>query len=96
MANGDEQLKTAEIELGAIKTVVETLKDMDDDSKRRVLGYAANLFGVNEAQRVPTPMVPPMPAQMGPRVRSTPIPQNVDPRGLRQAVSNAGLPNSGG
>ena len=91
MANGEEQLKTAEEELAAIKTVVETLKNMSDESKRRVLGYAANLFGVNDR-----PMVPQAPpTAMGPRVRSTPLPPNTDPRAVRQAIDNAGLPSSG-
>ena len=90
MADGEDKMETAEKELLAIKLVVETLKSLNDESKRRVLGYVASLFSVNDAR--PQQMMAPPP--MGARVRSTPLPPNVDPNAVRQAIDAAGLPRS--
>jgi hypothetical protein len=86
----EDKMERAEKELLAIKLVVDTLKELDDESKRRVLGYSADLFGVNTPPRQPASMG----MSPGPRMVRTPLPAGADSNAVRQAIDQAGLPRS--
>lgn len=83
-----EEVAKAEAELKAIKKVVEAVAALDQNSKRRVLGYAASLFDVNEV-RQPMRAAPPPPVTG--QTRRIPLPPGTDPRAVAAGLVAAGV-----
>ena len=83
-------------ELAAIEASMNAMATLDPASKKRVIWYIADTFGLSQSpqpQARPVPVAP-VPISGGPRTRSIPIPAGTDPKAVQQAIGNAGLPSS--